>query len=571
VSCNGSRRGSPAQQPAADTTDEPPAPDAPRHLKARAAVCCILIAASALLLLARLGHSALWDDEAYTALTAQGVWRTGDTSAVVGHNIVANKGGFKLDGKLRDRHFPPLMYYMAAPSVGLLGATSFAARLPFALCGLATVGVIALWLFRAGANLRTWIVMSIGIIATVSFWLYFRQARYYGPAILLSVLIAYFYLRWDGRLRISAVLSVLLLGLLATNYLLYPAVVGCLLVDYAIWRRRERKLRWPDWLVIALPQIILGALIVLTWDPRSSTLLERERTSWIAENLRLILWNLREINAVELAPGLLLLAAPLLYFVRKDKWLLRAPLAILVFSIVAGIMSPLPAPAGSGNRAEIRYLLPIIPLCIFVVARVITSLAPRGSYIVVPIALLAFGTNVLHGGPYTAVSQYGPGEAMAPVGWRSTFWEYATYLADPPPSAYRATAEWINVNVPEGAMVYVTPDFATYPLMYHAPRAVYGWQFPDPPDERFQDLPDVQIKGRVMPDYVVGFGPYETRGLREVEQAFPAAPAYREVKVIPLYWYDLTRPELFWHAFDQPPLVDPDEHYIHIFRRDGGE
>ena len=40
-----------------------------------------MIAGSTVLLFARLGHYALWTDEASTAITAAGVWRTGDTTA----------------------------------------------------------------------------------------------------------------------------------------------------------------------------------------------------------------------------------------------------------------------------------------------------------------------------------------------------------------------------------------------------------------------------------------------------------------------------------------------------------
>src|SRR4051794_39413505 len=91
---------------------------------------------SALLIFARLGHYALWDDEANTALIGKGVWRTGDTSAVLGRNLVAFRNGGELEN-LRVRYLPPLQYYLAAPFVGPDGPSSFRARLPFALFGFA--------------------------------------------------------------------------------------------------------------------------------------------------------------------------------------------------------------------------------------------------------------------------------------------------------------------------------------------------------------------------------------------------------------------------------------------------
>ena len=47
-------------------------------------IALVVFFAAAILLFARLGHYSLWDDEALTALTALGVWRTGDTTAVLG-------------------------------------------------------------------------------------------------------------------------------------------------------------------------------------------------------------------------------------------------------------------------------------------------------------------------------------------------------------------------------------------------------------------------------------------------------------------------------------------------------
>src|SRR2546430_1100303 len=106
-----------------------------------------IFAAAILLLFARLGHYALWDDEAGTALSAIGIWRTGDTTALLDHNLVAYESGKDLRN-LRERLMPPLPAYLAAPFIGLLGANSWAARLPFALCGAACVAVMLWWMLE---------------------------------------------------------------------------------------------------------------------------------------------------------------------------------------------------------------------------------------------------------------------------------------------------------------------------------------------------------------------------------------------------------------------------------------
>ena len=47
------------------------------------------------LLLVHLGTYALWDDEANTAIFASNVWKTGDTTAFDGTNIIAFRGGLE--------------------------------------------------------------------------------------------------------------------------------------------------------------------------------------------------------------------------------------------------------------------------------------------------------------------------------------------------------------------------------------------------------------------------------------------------------------------------------------------
>src|SRR5438270_10724098 len=98
-----------------------------------------ILLAAAVLIFARLGHYPLWDDEAITAMTARGVWRTGDTTARVdGHNILAYRNGLLLRD-LKDRFTPPLQFYLLAPVIGLFGESNFICRLPFAVAGLLTV------------------------------------------------------------------------------------------------------------------------------------------------------------------------------------------------------------------------------------------------------------------------------------------------------------------------------------------------------------------------------------------------------------------------------------------------
>ncbi len=208
-----------------------PTESSKRSCRIKRAIALAVLVGSAVLLFARLGHYSLWNDEALTALPALGVWRTGDTTAVVGDNIVAYCNGAQLIG-LRVQRSPPLRFYLAAPSLGLLGPTAFAARLPFAMCGLAAVAVLLLGLKRARADLTTWVLMAEAILGNVSFFLFCRQCRYFAPAILVTSALALLYVFWDGRRRSTVAFALLSVLLLSSNYLSFLAFYACLAADY---------------------------------------------------------------------------------------------------------------------------------------------------------------------------------------------------------------------------------------------------------------------------------------------------------------------------------------------------
>jgi hypothetical protein len=140
-------------------------------------------------------------------------------------------------------------------------------------------------------------------------------------------------------------------------------------------------------------------------------------------------------------------------------------------------------------------------------------------------------------------------------------------LLHPPPEPYTPTAQWINDHVPEGASIWVLPDNATYPLMFHAPRALYAWQLNWPPRPDFAGLPPIHFKGREPPDYLIAFGP----SLSEMVQALPKLNrpdvSYERVATINVFWRDLYRPELFWHFFEPITNFNPNSEAVYIFQR----
>lgn len=512
------------------------------------AIATLLV--SSALLLARLGHYALWDDEAITALTARGVWETGDTSAVHGHNLLLYRNGMLLRD-LRDRGTPPLQFYVAAPFIGILGNTALAARLPFALAGIGCIGLILWWLYRDEAASITWLLVALALIGNVSLMLYFRQCRYYGLATLLAVAIAYAYLHVRTRRGLVG-MSVLLLLLLASNYMALAAVCAALAADYVIWGRKRRWLSVMDWALLLTPLVILGSLIVLTWNPLRIAEPREPGSSWIIDRLTLLWWNTRDINACEYAPGLLVIAAPLLWFVRRDSWLLRSALALAIVVIVISIVSP--QTPGQTGVADVRYLSWAIPLCIAVAMLSTLTLLRWSKWMAIVAAVAAFYSNL-----FTLTPLWG-----SPI--RCTPYLFARELFDPLPEPITPVAQWIEQNVRSGQSVWTIPPYFAYPLMFHAPQAMYAWQLDPPLPAAYTALDRIHVRGSLPPDYIITFGPAVGQ-LRNISIDVPYPVNYTRIEVINVFWKDLYRPELFWRRFEPITGFDPQQYGVSIFKR----
>ena len=515
------------------------------------AVICI----SAFLLFFRLGHYALWDDEVGLAIPARAVWQTGDTSIVTGHNILAARQGI-IVRDLKDRANPPLPAYVMAPFAAFSGTDAFLPRLPLALCGLMCVGMLLWWLWRDKADRITWLLMAIAILANVSFFLYFRQARYYGIVILCCVAAAYIYLHWNGSRRSLLGLSLLLLAVMASHYMTFAALVAAMIVDYFFWQRHARKLQPLDWLLLLVPAGVLGSIIVFIWNPfLLSGITKQAGSNDFADRLTLFWWNLRDLNRAEFGAAILLLLAPVLYFTReKNRFLLRGVVCIAVYCFVMAMVSP--QPVRQTSLADIRYLIPLIPLCMWLevaVVRILTRSAPV--WLCLSLGVVAFGTNLLNGGPFVQ------------EGLRSTTFLFAKELIAPPSDPFTETSKWINEYVPENASIWVLPDYMNYPLIYHAPKAIYAWQLGWPPEPQFRGLPEIHFQGQVPPDYIICFGPVVREVISLLQKWAGLGVQYKHATTIDFFWKDLYRPELFWRSF--APIVNYKKELeaIYVFKR----
>jgi hypothetical protein len=392
------------------------------------------------------------------------------------------------------------------------------------------------------------------LLGNVSFLLYCRQCRYYAVALLCTVLAAWWYLRWDGRRRALVWMALASMCLLASNTLNYVALYAVLAADYWLWGRHQRRLARGDWLALALPQVIFAVALFSVWNPLATAHGQAAMAgfNWM-DRLTLFWWNWRDLNQCEFGVGGLLLAGAALCADRRQVWLRRGWVALAVYVTVITLLSP--QTLRVTTEADVRYLAPLIPLCIAMSVLVLRALRGRAAWLAVPLAALAFGTNWLHGGP------------LLRAGLQSTVTRYVGELLRPPPDPYRAAAAWLNQHVAEKQSVLVQPDYAVYPLMFHAPKAVYAWQFKDPADPRFRGLDPVHFAGQVPPDYIVAFGPAARQLGPQLRAWEGQGIRYSRVAVLEIFWRDLHRPELFWRTFEPIVKFDVERDAVYVFQR----
>lgn len=539
----------------------PPAVAAPVTRRFALASGLVLLGLAAVLLFARLGWYPFWGDEADTVIFGQGVWRTGDLDAWYGENLYAYRNGALLED-LRGRAAPPLPYFVAAPFWGLFGADRFAMRLPFALCGLATIGMVLYWAYRRQASRWTYVLLGLGLVLNVSLILYARQCRYFSLGMLLSVVAAYLYDTFDGSWRKLFGLALAMCLLAATHYLNFAAWCAAVVIDFLAWRRRGRLPSLAQCAALIVPVGVVFAGLVYIYNPLGKNappgIVEPDT---LHDKMKLLGLTFRDINACEYGVGLIMLVAPLVAAWRRRPELSRLFLAGATFIVATTAVSP--QPAKGAFDADIRYLAPIVPLCAVLTVLTATTAAGRTAWAAAIVVGAACCSNVLH-------VPWSRGH------WHSTLADWLGELQHPRSVANEELANWLRANAREGETVWIAPNEWCAPQIVAAPHVRYAWQLKDPPrPEGYASLP----KWHFFPEFigerreaadliiVFGYGNLLERVETELLPALATQSAfYREVAVIDRFFDDRTRPELHWHWFADRPY-DKTKHAVYIFRR----
>jgi 4-amino-4-deoxy-L-arabinose transferase-like glycosyltransferase len=165
-----------------------------------------ILVVAAFLLFTGLNRDSLWADEGDTAVLAQNILSSGVPSAWDGRTFTDSDYGARVNDDLVMVSHPWLQYYVAATSFAVFGRSAGAARLPFALFGLLTIGLVyALVLATARERLPA-AAAALLLMLSVQFLIYARQSRYYTLTAALTCLLVWQFLRlssWRQTLLFS--------------------------------------------------------------------------------------------------------------------------------------------------------------------------------------------------------------------------------------------------------------------------------------------------------------------------------------------------------------------------------
>jgi len=197
-----------------------------------------LLPYSALLIFLGLGDGALQVDEGMDTFVSTTILKYGVPRHSDGVNATMLFADI-YDGLFIYRTWVP--YYLQAFSLSVLGNTTLAARLPFALVGLASVIALYFLALRLTGNKITAFLAALFLASSVPALLYFRTARYVGFPILLTALLLYFYISIfaDKKWKPFPFIIVAIL-FFHSMYVAFAGIILGILIHFLLYRKKIR-------------------------------------------------------------------------------------------------------------------------------------------------------------------------------------------------------------------------------------------------------------------------------------------------------------------------------------------
>jgi len=537
---------------------DPPVEGRTLHRR-RVALVAASVAAAAALAFHGLDNHLLWDDEANTALFARNLLAHGELTAFDGTNLVGFRGGGELDENLVNVYMPPLQYWVAAAGFAVLGESTYAARVPFVLLGLASLALLAVFGRRLlGDGFPWWLPVTLAALSP-ALLLFIRNCRYFAPGAFLVLALLVGFTHRGVRARDHA-LALALAGaasalLVLTNY--FNAFVGLGAMASLLLLREYRSRRHLARAGLALA--ICGAMLAHVWlnlNPLETGNIREDTTGAVQRFFTLLGWQLAGLGTFEFFPVLL---APLAFLPLAVRRLAgERPVAARAMVLAAGLLAAIAATAltspqsVSGSMvADMRYLVPLIPLGAVVTAVIVVLLFRLWK----PLGFAAFGlvcfSNVAHLGFLGDENGFLP-----PKGPQCTLCRYVAENFEDFETSTEKIVAFLE-GIPPDREVLVIPGYMAFSPMFYRPDLRFCCQLEqDRPvrDDLRAGLPDHVWRHRASPDLGLVSGPPPPRPEGPLWVKGTLLGNFRITGSVDAQPLDTSRPEIPWHAFSKQEM-----------------
>ena len=330
----------------------------------------VLLILSAGLILPNLGNIYLWGDEAQTALIAKTVLSHGVPVAYDGKNYFSQIGGRDLGKNYISKWLPWLQFYVLAGFFAAFGASTFTARLPFALFGIATIILTYYFAKAFWRNRRAGVLSAIVLLASVPFLLLTRQCRYYSLDAFFSLLGLYgYYGILEQRKRSGLIFTLSAILLFHSQFVHCAALLATVITHALLFQRKTLK-----------PVLILSGIVIVASAPWVIwfSSLGREVTTFSSFATRATVFTKFMVTQTfkHIFPPLILVL-PVVLFVadlvrhkrRPAESYMKRNLALLtLFAIftIAAVSFAMPT-------TFFRYLAPLIPVACIIIGSIVES------------------------------------------------------------------------------------------------------------------------------------------------------------------------------------------------------
>ncbi len=508
----------------------------------------------------------LWGDEAESALFGRNIVSYGVPKGWDGVNIMGINNAVVLDKNLVNHTSPWGQYYLVAASFVLFGQSAFTARLPFIMLSLLSMLIVYRLVSdvtkdRHSAYLSLWIMAL-----SVPYILFSYQARYYAIntfCALVIALSAYHMYRKSGRIWnvwFALAGSVFFYG----NYVVFAAFYAAIVLTVLVAGIRTKQV-WPlfrSFSISTIPILLFTVpwyILLKPFDSRG-TIASYTTQEFITYFGMMFLEAVKPFNQNNALP-IVFLPAVCIFLCLKSLRIIRA---VLFFLGVAGIF--LTAMTFFTLLAEvdtsfvhIRYTMMIFPFFAIVSAMLIRHVMLIQKTIGMLVLALYLTTNVF---------------SITPV--RSFMVEFISERISPYTAPDEAVAGYLATHAKDGDSAFVNLDRDHEPLIFLLGKKIKFVNRVSLVNTRiFPDnrgvIPRYIYDYREAPDWVILYskrgndGTFATFDHRDPPVEFSLNRHRYEEIILPVYFSDMTRPELDLRSFTK--LNPKPEDMVYIYRK----